>query len=244
MAAADLTIEQLAAQTGMSVRNIRAHQARGLLAAPELRLRVGYYGPDHVARLKLIRELQDEGFNLAAIKHLLDDGESVRQRLARLRQTLTAPPNAERSEVLTAAELGRRFRVDPELAAEVLERAKRLGVLIAAEPGQFEVPSPALLAVAERVVSRGVTLDGALAVFEQIERHCDAVSASFVKLFVDEVWEPFRAAGMPIDRWREIEESIAQLRPLATEALLAIFGQRMSAQIDSAFGELGRRSAQ
>ena len=108
----------------------------------------------------------------------------------------------------------------------------------------FEVPSPALLAVAERVVSRGVTLDGALAVFEQIERHCDAVSASFVKLFVDEVWEPFRAAGMPIDRWREIEESIAQLRPLATEALLAIFGQRMSAQIDAAFGELGRRTAQ
>jgi hypothetical protein len=69
------------------------------------------------------------------------------------------------------------------------------------------------------------------------------VSASFVKLFVDEVWEPFRAAGMPVDRWREIEESIAQLRPLATEALLAIFGQRMSAQIDSAFGALGQRSA-
>ncbi len=122
----------------------------------------------------------------------------------------------------------------------MLERAQRLGVLIAAGPGRFEVPSPALLAVAERVVSRGVTLDGALAVFEQIERHCDAVSASFVKLFVDEVWEPFRAAGMPIDRWREIEESIAQLRPLATEALLAIFGQRMSAQIDSAFGALGQ----
>ena len=36
-----LTIEQLAAQSGMSVRNIRAHQARGLLAPPEVRLRVG-----------------------------------------------------------------------------------------------------------------------------------------------------------------------------------------------------------
>jgi hypothetical protein len=38
-----LTIEQLAAATGMSVRNIRAHQARGLLDAPEVRMRVGYY---------------------------------------------------------------------------------------------------------------------------------------------------------------------------------------------------------
>ena len=40
-----LTIEQLSAQTGMSVRNIRAHQARGLLAPPEVRMRIGYYGP-------------------------------------------------------------------------------------------------------------------------------------------------------------------------------------------------------
>ena len=44
-----LTIEQLAAASGMSVRNIRSHQARGLLAPPEVRLRVGYYGLEHVA---------------------------------------------------------------------------------------------------------------------------------------------------------------------------------------------------
>ena len=58
----ELTIEQLAAETGMSVRNIRSHQARGLLAPPEVRSRVGYYGPEHVASLRLIRSLQDEGF--------------------------------------------------------------------------------------------------------------------------------------------------------------------------------------
>ena len=240
---AELTIEQLAAQTGMSVRNIRAHQARGLLAGPELRLRVGYYGPEHVARLKLIRDLQREGFNLAAIKHLLDDSEGMAERLARFRQALTEPPNAEASETLTIAELDRRFHVSAEQAPAVLERAQRLGVLIAAGDGRFEVPSPALLAVAERVVARGVPLDGALAVFEQIVEHCDAVSESFVRLFIDEVWQPFLAAGMPVTRSREIEQSIGLLRPLATEALVAIFGQRMRAQIDAAFGELGRRPA-
>ncbi len=238
---AELTIEQLAAQTGMSVRNIRAHQARGLLAGPELRLRVGYYGPEHVARLKLIRDLQGEGFNLAAIKHLLDDSEGMAQRLARFRQALTEPPNAEAPETLTIAELGRRFRVSADEAPRVLARAQRLGVLVPAGDGRFEVPSPALLAVAERVVARGVSLDGALAVFEQIERHCDLISGSFVNLFLDEVWQPFMDAGMPVQRWPEIERSVDGLRPLATEALLAIFGQRMSAQIDAAFGELGRR---
>ncbi len=104
----------------------------------------------------------------------------------------------------------------------------------------IEVPSPSLLAVAERVVGRGVSLDGALKVFEEIERHCDAVSGAFVNLFMREVWEPFHRAGMPVERWSEIEKSIDRLRPLATEALLAIFGQRMSAQIEAAFGKLIR----
>ncbi len=236
----DLTIEQLAAQSGMTVRNIRAHQARGLLASPEVRLRVGYYGPEHVAQLKLIRDLQDDGFNLAGIKRLLDDTNGTAERLARFRHALTEPPNAERPQTLSVSELGRRFRVAAKDAPGVLARAERLGVLVRAGEDRYEVPSPSLLAVAERVGERGVSLDAALAVFEAIEAPCDAVSASFVKLFMDDVWEPFQRAGMPLERWSEIEQSIEQLRPLATEALVAIFGQRMSAQIEAAFGELTR----
>jgi DNA-binding transcriptional MerR regulator len=225
----------------MTVRNIRAHQARGLLDAPEVRLRVGYYGPEHVAQLKLIRDLQHDGFNLAGIKRLLDDDPATVERVARFRRALTEPPNAELPQTLTVSELGRRFRVPAEQAPMVLERAQRLGILVAAGDGRYDVPSPALLGVAEQVVAQGLSLDGALEVFEQIERHCDAVSAAFVALFFAEVWEPFAQAGMPAERSAEIETSIAHLRPLATEALLAIFGQRMSAQIETAFGEVTRR---
>jgi DNA-binding transcriptional MerR regulator len=232
---ADLTIEQLAAQSGMTVRNIRAHQARGLLDPPEVRLRVGYYGPDHVARLKLIQELQDDGFNLAGIKRLLDDDQPTAPRLARFRQALSE--TAEPSQTLTVEELGRRFRISAEEALTVLARAETLGVLVATGDGRYEVPSPSLLAVAEQVVARGVSLNEALTVFKQVELHCDAVSAAFVSLFMREVWEPFEAAGMPTERWAQIDETIARLRPLATDALVAIFGQRMSAQIDAAFGQ-------
>lgn len=236
---ADLTIEQLAAQTGMTVRNIRAHQARGLLAPPEVRMRVGYYGADHVARLKLIQELQDDGFNLGGIKRLLQDDQATAQRLVRFRQALS--DTAEPSQTLTVEELGERFRVGPEAAPQVLARAETLGVLVAAGEGRYEVPSPSLLAVAEQVVQRGVSLNEALTVFKQVELHCDAVAGAFVSLFMHEVWEPFEAAGMPAERWAEIDETIARLRPVATDALVAIFGQRMSAQIDTAFGERIRR---
>ena len=241
--AAELTIEALAAESGMTVRNIRAHQARGLISPPEVRMRVGYYGPEHVARLTLIRELQDEGFNLAGIKRLLEDSRATSRRLARFREALAAAPGTEAPQTVTLAQLGRRFRVDPERAPEVLRRAERLGVLVPAGRDRFLAPSPALLAVAERVVASGVSLEGALGVFEQIERHCDAVSAAFVSLFMEQVWRPFEAAGMPEDRWREIDRSIAALRPLADEALQAIFGRRMTVQMEAAFGELTRRLA-
>jgi DNA-binding transcriptional MerR regulator len=68
----DLTIEQLVAEVGLPYTTIRMYQNRGLLPPPERRGRVGYYGPDHLARLRLIAQLQDRGYSLAAIKDLVD----------------------------------------------------------------------------------------------------------------------------------------------------------------------------
>jgi len=97
--------------------------------------------------------------------------------------------------------------------------------------------------VLERVAERGIALEDALAVFEQIEHHCDAVSSAFVTLFMTGVWQPFERAGMPEERWAEINAAITSLRPLAADALEAIFDQRMGVQIEAAFGELTRRLA-
>jgi DNA-binding transcriptional MerR regulator len=239
-----LTVEQLAAESGMSVRNIRAHQARGLLQSPEVRLRVGYYGPEHVARLQLIRDLQNDGFNLGGIKRLLDDTQATATRLVRFKEALISPPGAERAQTLTLAELDQRFRLGAGEAPQVLAKAGRLGVLVAAGEDRFEVPSPTLLAVAEEVIARGISADGALEVFAEIERHCDAVSGAFVKLFVQEVWKPFQQADMPPEQWPAIEQSIERLRPLASQALIAIFEQRMSVQIEAEFGDITRRLAE
>jgi DNA-binding transcriptional MerR regulator len=237
-----LTIEQLAAESGMTVRNIRAHQARGLLAPPEVRHRVGYYGPEHIAQLRLIRQLQDDGFNLGGIKRLLDDTHGTAERLLSFKQALSGAAAAtEASETLSIAELGRRFRVDADEASAVLEKAVALGVLVPVGEDQYEVPSPSLLAVAEEVVRRGISLHSALAVLEDIERHCDSVSRSFVKLFLAEVWKPFAQADMPAERWPEIEEAVQRLAPIASEAVMAIFQQRLGSQLEEAFDEIARR---
>jgi DNA-binding transcriptional MerR regulator len=67
-----LTIDQLAARTGITVRTIRYYAGRGLLPPPQLRGRTGLYGDDHVARLELVAELSALGFTLTAIESHLE----------------------------------------------------------------------------------------------------------------------------------------------------------------------------
>jgi DNA-binding transcriptional MerR regulator len=235
-----LTIEQLAAESGMSVRNIRSHQARGLLSPPDVRMRVGYYGPEHVKQLRLIHELQDEGFNLTGIKRLLEDTHGTAERLLRVRESLTASAESP-TETLTAVELGRRFRLDPVEGRELLARALKLGVLIPLGGDKYEAPNPSLLAVGDEAVKSGIPLKAALAVIEEIQRHSDSVSRSFVRLFLREVWKPFAKADMPAERWPEIEDAVERLRPAAAEALLTIFQQQLSTEIEGAFSEITHR---
>jgi DNA-binding transcriptional MerR regulator len=237
-----LTIEQLAAESGMSVRNIRSHQARGLLQPPEVRMRLGYYGPAHLERLKEIRQLQSEGFNLAGIKRLLEETDGAAtagapDRLAQFKRALTEP-NQERAERLTLAQLRSRFRVDVDTAAELLEGTARLGLLVPVGDGVFEAPSPTLLALAEQVFARGIPLEEALRIFEELETNCDAIARAFTELFVTQVWDPFEQAEMPAERWPEIYRVIEALRPVAAEALIATFQRRMRAHVEEAFSEI------
>src|SRR3954468_19004507 len=102
---ANLTVEQLAYETGMSVRNIRAHQSRGLLPPPEVRARIGYYGPEHVARLKLIREMQAEGYNLRSIKRLLEGASGAVEEALGFKRAALAPFGEEEPEFATLEQL-------------------------------------------------------------------------------------------------------------------------------------------
>src|SRR5690242_19213608 len=108
-AAEEMTIEQLAAAVGMSVRNIRNHHTRGLLPPPDVRARVGYYNAEHVARLRLILDLQADGFNLASIERLLSGSDGLAERLLGLRKAVITPFEPEQPELITTAELDERF---------------------------------------------------------------------------------------------------------------------------------------
>ena len=145
-----LTVDELARATGMTVRNIRSHQSRGLLPPPEVRARTGYYGGEHVARLKLIQELQANGYNLAAIKHLLERSRGSAADALDFTRALLTPFESEPPEVVDAQELAERYGGrNPKLLA----RAQRLGLVRPLGDDRYEIPSPTVLRAGEAVIA-------------------------------------------------------------------------------------------
>lgn len=234
-----LTIEELAAQTGMTVRNIRSHRARGLLPAPEVRDRVGYYGPEHLARLRTIQELQADGFNLRGIERLLSQDGGTAEQFLSLRRAIDEFDD-EQPRTFTREELAERFGGEDDRA---LKRAVEAGALVPVEEDSFEAPFPSLLDAAEGVVATGVPLDHALAAIEKVRSRCRSISREFVELFLEDVWKPFEAEGYPEERWSQVHEALDRLRPLSLQALVAVYRMTMSAEVEKALGKQLERMA-
>src|ERR687883_184943 len=121
-----MTVDQLAQRAGTTTRNVRNYQTQGLLPPPTLVGRTGYYDEGHLGRLRLIAQLQQQGFSLAGIAELLkawEQGRSLADLLG-FEEALTAPWTTEEPEVLTLEDLVEMFpeaAEDPSLGIRAIE---------------------------------------------------------------------------------------------------------------------------
>ena len=236
----ELTIDELSRETRMTTRNIRAHQSRGLLPPPVVRARTGYYGPEHVARIRLIQDMQEQGFNLKSIERLLEIGAGGGSEQAlQFERTLLQPFGDERPEVVDSATLAETF--GEPLDERLLDDAERIGALRKLGEDSWEVPSPTLLRASRELVALGIPLNHALAVGQSINEHTTAIAREFVRLFIKDVLEPIRADGEPgASDLAAAAAAVERLRPLASEAVLASFAQVMTQAVERQLGkELG-----
>jgi len=236
-----MTIGELARRTGMTIRNIRAHQTRGLLPPPEVHGRTGYYNEDHVARIELTREMQAEGLNLEAIRRVLETSEGSSREMVDFARAVRAPFEDETPEIFDEEELAAAWGIktfDPKL----LRQAEKLGVLRQLPDGKVEVISPRLQRAGAALIELGVSPQAAIGTAADLRRHSEGVAKVFVELFVKEIWEPFDKAGRPEDDWPKVREALDRMRPLASDALLAMFQMTMGESTEKA-GERTLRDA-
>ena len=228
-----MTIGELAQRTGMTIRNIRAHQTRGLLPPPEVQGRTGYYSEEHVARIELTREMQAEGLNLEAIRRVLESTGGSSKEMVDFARAVRAPFEDETPEIFGPAELPAVW-LDGDVDRTLLQHSEELGILRELPDGKIEVLSPRLQRTGAELIALGVSPEASLATADKLRKHAEGVARAFVDLFVTEIWEPFDRAGRPEEDWPKVREALDRMRPLASDALLAMFQITMGEETEKA----------
>src|SRR6478752_2088518 len=199
-----LTLDELTARVGMSVRNIRFYATKGLVPPPIRRGRSGYYSRDHVARLELVSELQAHGFTLSAIeKYLARIPADASPETIALHRTLLAPWMAELPETLSRRELGR--RAGRPLSDDDLDTLNALGIVFPTKQGKYQV-AIAHLSVGVALLDLGMPLDAALAAQDIFTEHGRKVAEELTDLFRTKVWPAYKEGDSTPEQLREVVE--------------------------------------
>jgi DNA-binding transcriptional MerR regulator len=215
-----LTIDELAARAGVTVRTVRFYGTRGLLPPPVIGpRRVGHYGREHLARLALIEELQHQGMTLAAIERYLRQlpPDLTAHDLAVHRAVVSswAPDTAE---TLSREELERRAGrsldegdLDRLVAMDVVERA---GDAYRVDLGQ--------LRLGVELLDVPLSQEAILAARKVLLEHSRAAAHELSQLLRGEVSE--RDA-------RHVRSLSAHMQPLVVQGLLTTFQRSLKQEL-------------
>lgn len=218
----ELTIDQLAAEVGMTVRNVRAYAARGLLPPPRLVGRTGWYDAEHVSRLRLVREMLAEGYTLTAVEKALSGGPHPGSPATlALHQALLSPFRQDAPEETTVEALAARSGVGSD--SGLLEELADMGVVELLDEGRVRVLDPTLVAAGLQVMRLGIDPTAVVHAQRRVIELVEEAAETYVEMFRSTLWADFVARGMPEGELARVEDAVERLQPLAAQALLASF---------------------
>jgi DNA-binding transcriptional MerR regulator len=215
-----MRLDELARRAGVASTTIRLYQSKDLLPGPRLVGRTGYYDDAHLARLRLIARLQDDGFSLAGIGRLLDSW----QRGLDLAQLVPDPDGGTVFGGPAPVEL------DPEALAalfpagavtpEVMQRAVALGLVELTAGGRLRTADRRFLDTGADLAALGVPAEVILEEWERLVAVTDGVAERFVDLFEAHLL-PADWRGLDAEQAVEVLERLRRMRRLATQVVAA-----------------------
>ncbi|MEV6687814.1 MerR family transcriptional regulator [Streptomyces sp. NPDC051578] len=228
-----LTVDELAARAGVTVRTVRFYSTRGLLPPPVIGpRRVGHYGPEHLSRLALIEELQHQGMTLSAIERYLDalpdDLSAHDLAIHRALVAAWAPDSAEES---SREELQK--RAGRELTEGDLRRLTAMNVVTPAGEG-FRV-DVGLLRLGVALLDVPIAYETILAARSVLLDHARTAAHELTALFRDEVWGPFTEGESDPERVESMKALSAHMQPMVVQALVTAFQRSLKEELRAAF---------
>lgn len=172
----ELGVNELAQQAEISVDTLRYYQAKRLLTMPRRQGRKAVYSQTHLDELAQIKELADQGFTLAQIRTLKEQGAEVTPA----RPLLGALASTGSSATLTRQDLLEASGID----ADSLDLGIQAGLLPRVDGTEdFDASALEIVTAAKALLDAGVPLDvfSDLAVRhgQHIERLVDAAIATY-----------------------------------------------------------------
>jgi DNA-binding transcriptional MerR regulator len=216
-----LSVEEVAARTGVTVRTIRYYQSEGLLPTPTRHGREVRYGDEHLERLELITRLQERGLRLTAIAELVRQNDSVGDWLG-LTESLTQPWTDDRPLLLGEEELRTRIG-DAGVSGDDLVRTEVVERRADTTPVTYLVASPGMLDIALQLAGLGIDLDIAAGLRSLLQARLRALATDLVSKFTDEVSLTLLTDAGPADLTRVLQ----QLRPLTRRSVDLLFAAEM-----------------
>lgn len=216
----ELTVDELAARTGLTVRTVRFYATEGLLPPPRRRGRVAYYDARHRLRLDLIRTLQEHGYTLSAIQRVLARiPEDAQPAEYAVQSAVLAPWLPDQTEELDRAGIER--RLGQRIEDEQLEYLVAVGAVERHGDDQFRVSAAMLGHAAELMklpVPQAVLKESAAI----IEEHARATADGLTDLFARAIWGPYQRGEIDHE---QVVAILDRMRPLALQGLLGAFAR-------------------
>jgi DNA-binding transcriptional MerR regulator len=202
------------------VRTVRFYGTKGLLPPPVLGpRRVGHYGREHLARLALIEELQQQGMTLAGIERYLQQlPPDLSARDLAIHRAVVASWAPDTVETVTREELRR--RAGRALSDEDVERLVAMDV-VRPHDGAYLVDL-GLLRLGVRLLDVPLSQEAILAARKVLIEHSRAAAHELSQLFRGEVSE--RDA-------RDVKSLSAHMHPLVVQALLTTFQRSLREEL-------------
>ncbi|WP_327239436.1 MerR family transcriptional regulator [Streptomyces sp. NBC_01318] len=231
-----LTVDELAARAGVTVRTVRFYSTRGLLPPPVIGpRRVGHYGHAHLSRLALIEELQHQGMTLAAIERYLEQlPPDLSAHDLAIHRGLVASWAPDSAEEATRAELER--RAGRALTEDDVDRLAAMGVLERAEAadGSFRV-DPGMLRLGVELLDVPIANETILAARTVLLEHTRSAAHELTRLFRDEVWNPYRERESDPEHVAAMKSLSAHMQPMVLQALVTAFQRSLKEELRAAF---------
>lgn len=226
-----LTVDELAARAGVTVRTLRFYAAKGLLPPPVLGpRRVGLYGPEHLGRLELVEELQRQGLTLAAIeRYLAQLPADIGSLDLAIHRALVASWTPEAAEEADRGQLAR--RAGRALSDADVDRLAAMGALHRTEdPDLFEI-DPGLLPLGVRILDVPIPLETLLAARAVVRLHSRATAHDLHRLFRDTVWRPYRESGPDAEALERMKELTDRIQPMVVQAIVTAFQRSLAEEL-------------